>query len=88
MQQLFIILAFIVIKIINENNQIPFLDVFLINNVETISTTVYRKVSNTDIYINWKSFAPNNWKRGTLKTLDVHMTYVPMIIILAVSYNT
>ena len=54
---------------IEQNNQIPFLDVLLIHNVETISTTVYRKVTNTDIYINWKSFAPNNWKWRTLKTL-------------------
>ena len=52
-----------------QNNQIPFLDVLLIRNVETISTTVYRKVTNTDIYINWKSFAPNNWKWETLKRL-------------------
>ena len=34
-----------------------------------ISTKVYRKNTNTDIYINWKSFAPDNWKWGTLKTL-------------------
>ena len=34
-----------------------------------ISTKVYRKNTNTDIYINWKSFAPNNWEWGTLKTL-------------------
>ena len=54
---------------IEQNNQIPFLDVLLIHNVETISTTVYRKVTNTDIYINWKSFAPNNWKWRTLKKL-------------------
>ena len=47
---------------IEQNNQIPFLDVLLIRKVEKISTTVYRKVTNTDIYINWKSFAPNNWK--------------------------
>ena len=33
------------------------------------STKVYRKNTNTDTYINWKSFAPNNWKWGTLKTL-------------------
>ena len=46
------------------NNKIPFLDVLLIRNVETISTIVYCKVTNTDIYINWKSFAPNNWKWG------------------------
>ena len=24
---------------------------------------------NTDLYINWKSFSPNNWKWGTLKPL-------------------
>ena len=54
---------------IEQNNQIPFFDVLLIRKVEKISTTVYRKVTNTDIYINWKSFAPNNWKWGTLKTL-------------------
>ena len=34
-----------------------------------ISTKVYRKITNTDIYINWKPFAPNNWKWGILKTL-------------------
>ena len=37
--------------------------------VETISTTVYHKVTNTDIYTNWKSFTPINWRWGTLKTL-------------------
>ena len=36
---------------IEQNNQIPFLDVLLIRNLETISKTVYRKV--------------NNWKWGT-----------------------
>ena len=30
---------------------------------------VYPKLTYTDIYINWKSLAPNNWKWGTLKTL-------------------
>ena len=46
-----------------QSNQIPFLDVLLICNVETISTTVYRKVTNNiGICINWESFSPNNWK--------------------------
>ena len=54
---------------IEENSQIPFSDALLICNLETISTTVYRKVTNTDIYIYWKSFAPSNWKWGTLKAL-------------------
>ena len=30
---------------------------------------MYRKKMNTDLYINWKFFSPNNWKRGTLKAL-------------------
>ena len=32
-----------------QNNQIPFLDVLLLRNVETINTTVYRNVINTDL---------------------------------------
>ena len=51
---------------IETTNKIPFLDDLLIRNVESISTTVYRKVTNTGIYINWKSFALNNWKWFTL----------------------
>ena len=54
---------------IEQNNQIPFLNVLLIHNLETINTTIYCKVTNTDIYINWKSLAPSNWKWGTLKIL-------------------
>ena len=30
---------------------------------------MYHKKTNTDLYINWKSFSPHNWKWGTLKTL-------------------
>ena len=52
---------------------IPISDVLLIYNVETISTTIYSKVTNTDIYINWKSFALSNWKCGTLKTLGIYI---------------
>ena len=36
---------------IEQNSQIPFSDALLIRNLETISTTVYRKDTNTDIYI-------------------------------------
>ena len=48
----------------------------LCSNRENIVTTVYQEVDNTDVYINWNSFAPYNWKRGTLKTLTqgVYMT--------------
>ncbi|XP_066936747.1 uncharacterized protein [Clytia hemisphaerica] len=51
------------------NNMLAFLDVLLINRFGTIDTTVYRKPTNTDIYINWNSFAPDTWKKGTLKML-------------------
>ena len=35
---------------------------------------MYRKKTNTDLNISWKSFSPNKWKWGTLKTL-VSRTY-------------
>ena len=36
---------------------------------ENIVPTVYRKVTNADVYLNWNSFAPRSWKQGTLETL-------------------
>ena len=47
---------------IESENKILFLDVLLIRSNKLISTKVYRKNTNTDIYIIWKSFAPNNGK--------------------------
>ena len=34
-----------------------------------IETSVYRKSTNTDVYMNWTSFAPTTWKIATLKSL-------------------
>ena len=34
-----------------------------------MKTDIYRKKTDTSIYINWNSFAPNIWKIGTLKGL-------------------
>ena len=34
-----------------------------------IETSVYRKSTNTNIYINWNSHAPSAWKIGTLRNL-------------------
>ena len=34
-----------------------------------LETTVFQKETNTDIYMNWKSHAPIQWKIGTLKNL-------------------
>ena len=47
---------------IESENKISFLDVVLIGSNSLISTKVYRKNTNTEIYINWNSFAPNNNK--------------------------
>ena len=49
---------------------ISFLDVMLCRDGENTVTTVYRKVSNADVYLDWISSAPHSWKRGTLKTLS------------------
>ena len=49
---------------IENDDKLPFLDEMVI--VETI---VYRKSTNNDIYLNWQSFSPTAWKRGTLYTL-------------------
>ena len=54
---------------LEKNNKLAFLDVLLIRNKDTIETTVSRKQTNSDIYLNWKSFSPTSWERGTLKTI-------------------
>ena len=51
------------------NNMIAFLDILLINRFGNIDTTVYRKPTNTNVYMNWNSFAPEAWKKSTLKVL-------------------
>ena len=38
-------------------------------NKNEIETSVYRKATNTNMYINWHSHAPSNWKTGTLRHL-------------------
>ena len=47
----------------------------LIRTGDNIETCVFRKPTNTDIYINWNSFAPFQWKYSTFKTL-VYRAYI------------
>ena len=54
---------------VEHNNKGPLFDVLLIRNANKIDITVYRKPTNTDIYLNWNSHAPTKWKRGTLRTI-------------------
>ena len=56
-------------------NKLSFLDVQLIRTGDNIETCVFRKPTNTDIYIHWNSFAPFQWKYSTLKTL-IYRAYI------------
>ena len=57
-------------------SRLSFLDVVIICNGQSIETCVYRKPTNTGIYIHWNSFAPIQWKRSTLKTLVCHSYFI------------
>ena len=50
------------------NFKSAFLGVMLFRAGENIVITVYRKVTNADVYFNWNSFAPQSWKGGILRT--------------------
>ena len=49
---------------------LSFLDVKVIKKSDgTFDTDIHRKQTDTNIYLNWCSFAPKTWKIGTLKGL-------------------
>ena len=48
---------------------LPVLDVWICTKDNSIEKTVHRKSKYNDIYLNWNAFAPNTWKRETLKAL-------------------
>ena len=54
---------------LEHEGKLSFLDVLLCRKGKKIHTTVYRKATNNDVYLNWNAFAPISWKRSTLKTL-------------------
>ena len=57
------------------NNSISFRDIELLRVGEKIETRVFRKPTNTDLYIHWQPFARLQWKHSTLKTL-VYRSYI------------
>ena len=53
-----------------ESNKISFLDVSISRGRDgKLETSVYRKPTNTDVYMNWNAHAPVAWKIATLKSL-------------------
>ena len=52
---------------VENEQQIAFLDVLLTKEENgKVQTSVYRKPTNNNIYIHWQSYAPKQWKVGTL----------------------
>ena len=50
-------------------SKLAFLDILLQRDGHDIITTVYRKVANSDVYLDWYSFGPREWEQGTLRSL-------------------
>ena len=61
---------------IEKDGMISFLDVAIKRCGGTIETSVYRKETNTDVYIHWKAHAPSSWKIATLKNLIQRATRI------------
>ena len=53
----------------DDKGTLPFPDFLIQRKGNLIVTTIFRKPTNNDIYLNGNAFAPDTWKRGTLKTL-------------------
>ena len=47
---------------IEKDNTIPFLDILIKRKPGMIETTVYRKKTRTNLYMNWYSFVHKSWK--------------------------
>ena len=54
---------------IEQNKQIPFLDVLVNNNDTSIVTSVYHKKTYTGLLLNYISFTPSTYKIGLIRTL-------------------
>ena len=50
-------------------SKLAFLDNLLHLDFHDIIKIVYKKVTNNDVYLNWYSFCPREWKRGTSRSL-------------------
>ena len=54
---------------LEQSGKITFLDVMLIRTNDSLKTTIYRKSTHNGVYLQWNSFAPRAWNRGTLQAI-------------------
>ena len=54
---------------VEKESKMTFLDVIMIRSKNNIKTRAQRKPNNNKIYLNWKSYAPNKSKMGTIRIL-------------------
>ena len=47
----------------------PFLDIYVTLENQAVSTTVYRKATDTNVMLNYSAVAPFSWKKGLIKCL-------------------
>ena len=45
------------------------MDILIVRLKDKFDTAVFRKPTNTNIYLHWNAFAPKVWMKGTLKSL-------------------
>ena len=58
---------------LEQNKQLPFLDVSVIRENNQHTTTLYRKPTHTDLYLLWESNQCREYKLGLIKTLIVRI---------------
>ena len=58
---------------LEQNKQLPFLDVTVIRENNQHTTTLYRKPTHTDLYLLWESNQCRKYKLGLIKTLMVRI---------------
>ena len=61
---------------LENNKQLPFLDVNVDNSKEKLELSIYRKPTHTGLYNKWSSLAPTKYKINLIKSLVNRATKV------------
>ena len=61
---------------IEQNGKILILEVLLVIINAKLGTTIFRKETNNNICLHWRSFALFMWKKGTLEVLMKHAPFI------------